>query len=86
MPTWLLNWILPIAIQALTPLVTELAKKVADWIGHQLPGAVVVSIAAAVGEGINQLQSGATGIPLPPGMSGLIAVALNELKNDLKAA
>lgn len=86
MPTWLLNWVMPIVLQALTPLVTELVKRVADWMGRQLPGAVVVSIAAAVGEAINQVQSGATGVALPPGMGGLIAVALNELKNDLKTA
>lgn len=86
MPTWLLNWVLPLVLQAITPLVTELVKKVADWMGKQLPGAVVVSIAAGIGEAVNQIQAGATGVPLPPGMSGLIAVALNELKNDLKAA
>lgn len=86
MPNWLLTWIMPIVLQALTPLITELAKKVADWMGKQLPGAVVVSVAAAVGEAINQIQSGATGVALPPGMGGLIAVALNELKNDLKTS
>jgi hypothetical protein len=86
MPKWLLSWITPIVIQALTPVVVELVKKVADWLGKQLPGAVVVSLAAGIGEAINQLQSNATGVPLPPGMSGLIAVALNELKNDLKAS
>jgi hypothetical protein len=84
MPNWLLSWVMPIVIQALTPVITELVKKVADWLGHQLPGAVVVSIAAGVGEAINQVQAGATGVPLPPGMSGLIAVALNELKRDLQ--
>lgn len=86
MPKWLLSWLMPIVLQALTPVVTELVKKLADWMGKQLPGAVVVSIAAGIGEAINQLQSGVTGVPLPPGMSGLIAVALNELKNDLKTA
>lgn len=86
MPKWMLTWIMPIVIQALTPVVTELMKKVAEWMGKQLPGAVVVSIAAGIGEAINQIQAGATGVALPPGMGGLIAVALNELKNDLKTA
>ena len=84
MPNWVLMWVMPIVIQALTPVVTELVKKAADWMGRELPRAIVVSVAAGVGEGLNQLQAGAiTGVPLPPGMGGLIAVALNELKKDL---
>ena len=84
MSNWLLSWVLPLVIQAITPLVVELVKKAAEWLNHELPGAIVVTLAATVGEAINQLQTGLTGVPLPAGLGGLIAIALNELKNDLK--
>ena len=86
MPDWVLHWLLPIVIQAVTPYITEGIKRLVELLKDKMPGGMIVAVAGIVGEVVNQLQGQLSGVPLPPGMSGLLAIALRELKKDFEAA
>lgn len=82
MPSWLLNLVLPYAIQALTPILVEYIKKADLWILSHLPKGSIAAVAGVVGEIVNQAQAYLTGHPLPYGMSGTIAMIINSIGND----
>lgn len=82
MPEWLLKYILPYAIQFLTPVLVDLTKKASGYALTKLPRGTWPIVASALGEGINQVQTALTGAALPPGVPGLIAIVLNEFRND----
>ena len=81
MPDWLIHWLMPLLIQILSPILVEALRKLMDAINRNLPSAMVVPLAGAVAEAVNQLQAQLTGQALPYGLGGLMAVALNEIKN-----
>ena len=83
MPTWLLNYLLPLVIASITPVVVEYVKKAAAYLDTHLPSSVVLILATTVAEGANQAQALLTGTTLPPGVATLLSVLLNELGNDL---
>ncbi len=85
MPTWLM-WILPMVIQIVTPLIVEGIRKAMSVILSRVPGSLTVVVAGAIGEGLNALQTSVSGAALPPGVPGLIAIILNEIKNDLNSS
>lgn len=66
-------------------MLVALAKKGADWMKVTLPGPVVLTLAAAIAEGINQLATGIVGWELPPGVAGVVAVGIREFYSQLIA-
>ena len=86
MPKWMLGIFLPLVLQAVTPMIVEGIKKGVEMIVDRMPGTMVVALAGIIGETINQAQSLLTGANLPAGLSGLIGIALNELRNDFANA
>lgn len=86
MPNWVANillpYVVPILVQALTPIISEYLKKIADYIAGKLPASAMVVIASAVSEVVNQGQAFLSGHSLPPGTGAIIAVFLNELAKD----
>lgn len=86
MPTWLVNillpYVVPIVVQAITPIISEYIKKLAAYLAGVLPGSAMVGVAGAVAEIVNQGQAYLSGHSLPPGAGAIIAVFLNELAKD----
>jgi hypothetical protein len=85
MPTWLLNYLLPIFISAFMPVAIEYVKKAAEYLRGRLPASVTLMLATVISESSNLAQAQLTGTALPPGVTTLIAVLLNELGSDLGA-
>lgn len=81
--SWLLPFIIPIVVSALTPVATEAAKNIALWLNTKLPHSAVVILASAIAEGANQAQAFISGHSLPPGVGALVAMFVNELGADL---
>lgn len=78
-----LPYVIPVVVAALSPVATEYTKKAVTFLKAKLPPSVVATLAAAVAEGANQLQSVLSGVSLPPGASAIIAVIVNEALSDL---
>lgn len=87
MPDWvvkiLLPYVIPIVVQAITPVIAEYVKKLADYLGATLPRAAMLAVASGIAEAVNQAQAALSGASLPPGAGAIIAVFLNELAKDL---
>lgn len=83
--TFLLPYVLPIVFQTLTPLAVEYIKVAVGFIEAKLPASVVLTLVAAVSEGVNQAQHALTGVALPPGAGAFIGVLLNEILADFNA-
>ncbi len=81
MPDWVLNVVLPMVLPIITRALTEALKNLYELLKDKMPGPVVVSVAGVVGEGVNQVQGLLTGVALPYGLSGLLAVLLNETRD-----
>ncbi len=79
----LLHWVMPIVIQTLTPFVLQAVKVAVAYLKAKLPDSVIVVLAGAIGEGLNQAQMQMTGAQLPPGAAGFIAILTNEIITDL---
>src|SRR5436309_866777 len=86
MPGWvisiLLPYVVPVLVQGLTPVISEYVKKVVDFLAGKLPGSVMVAVASAVAEGVNQAQAYISGASLPPGVGAILAIFINELGRD----
>jgi hypothetical protein len=79
MPSWLLQYLLPIIIQTLSPVLTEYLKILVGYLSTKISPPIMVLVATAVAEGVNQIQEMLTGTSLPPGVGALISIFLNEL-------
>lgn len=85
MPSWVIEFILPYAIQALTPVVIAVMKRIAGELHSRLPKPALPILAAAVGEIVNQAGGAIAGVELPPGVAGFVAVGLREFYSQLIA-
>lgn len=85
MPAWLVTYLLPYALQLLTPIAVQSTKNGLAWVVGKLPPAVTVALAGVLGEALNQLQAYFTASPLPYGMSGLVTVLANTALEQLTA-
>jgi hypothetical protein len=89
MPSWLLNFVLPYVapalITALSPIIVEYLKKAADFVNLKMPASALVVLAAAVTSLVAAAQSALTGVAFPPFLQPfvpLIGIFLNELGKD----
>lgn len=82
-PAFVLSWVVPIAIQALTPIATQMVKDLARWLHGKLPDSVIVLVAGVMGESLNMLQGYLTGMNLPPGASTALGILFNEFLTDI---
>jgi hypothetical protein len=86
MPNWVVNillpYVVPILVQALSPIIVEYLKKAADYVHGKLPAAATIVLAGVVSEGVNQGLAYVSGASLPPGVGAIVTIFLNELGND----
>jgi hypothetical protein len=83
MPVWVISFVLPFVIQAITPILVDFIKKGVDAVGQKLPGSVQAAVAGAVASALDAAQTVVTGSSVPYGLAPLVAIVINEMRGDI---